>query len=759
MTRLTAHDDTLRLARMVLADEDDVDVNRARHLALLDPQDLDFDLSDQRQRLIGDYELLEKLGQGGMGVVYRARQLSLGREVAIKFLAAGPWASQDFIERFRREARSAARMQHPNIVEIYEIGQHETLNWFSMRLVRGRSLAEHLELSGPLPVDQAAGLVRTLAEAVDYAHRLGVLHLDLKPGNVLINDNGEPLIADFGLARNIDDGTTVACDDISGTPNYMAPEQVERRASRLSPATDLWGIGTILYEALCGRPPFSGPSAQATMASVVSDQPVSPQRYRKEVPPDLEAICMHCLDKKPEQRFRSARDVADDLGRFLDGHMVSVRRAGPIERLRRFVAHEPRVAGLIALVMVSLGIGFAMTAVQWQRAETALVETQAARIAAEDSSMQMQRTARMMAAMLHAHGSESVRDAQIDELIDWLERELPGDDPAQGAHMQAFTKALIAEGRSGTVGQLLASIHERFGRAFTSRALAGLDDRTDPEGLSYRLVLAHSLDLADDDARSQALDLLRQAVARHASDPDIAMLATHYCSLHPEEPCPDHYQRIAGLVPNNAISWVFRMAEPDQDEDQQRRFLREAARAEHLDDYWGTIVKKTAAAFAASGEPMPAVLSGTFSAARIQDEPELAAGLISTWSLPLPPFSHLRRLCHPDQIGPADQSRHADCVAVGHLLADSRGGLVANAVGWTMLRRLLPDTDIAREMTERRRMYEWTASQYTELMTAGHDPMPETFARDLIEHGEFEAMARRIEQYGIARQPPRDWER
>src|SRR4029079_18562124 len=177
-----------------------------RHLAFVTSDTLDLDLSDETQRRFGDYELLELVGEGGMGVVYRARQLSLDREVAVKLLSAGPWASRDFVERFQREAQNAARMQHPNIVPIHEVGTIEGLHFFSMRLIRGTSLAAQVKRAGRLPAMQAAQLVRIVAEAVDYAHRLGVLHLDLKPANVLLDENGNPHVADFGLARRAQSG-------------------------------------------------------------------------------------------------------------------------------------------------------------------------------------------------------------------------------------------------------------------------------------------------------------------------------------------------------------------------------------------------------------------------------------------------------------------------------------------------------------------------------------------------------------------------
>jgi serine/threonine protein kinase len=229
----------------------------AKHLAFLPLDSLELDLSDPEQRDFGDYELIEQLGQGGMGVVYLARQRSLQRDVALKLLAAGPWASPEFVVRFRREAQSAARLQHPNIVPIYEIGSHAELNFFSMALVRGQSLAQLLE-AGPLPPPKAARLLRTIAEAIDYAHRLGILHLDLKPANVLIDEHGEPQVADFGLARRLDEALSNDSEEVSGTPSYMAPEQAQLKSHRISTATDIYGLGAILYELLTGRPPFLG---------------------------------------------------------------------------------------------------------------------------------------------------------------------------------------------------------------------------------------------------------------------------------------------------------------------------------------------------------------------------------------------------------------------------------------------------------------------------------------------------------------------
>lgn len=343
--------------------------SQGRHLALLHTESLELDLSDPTQRNFGDYELLEMIGEGGMGVVYRARQISLDREVAIKLLAAGPWASREFIDRFLREAQNAARMQHPNIVAIHEVGSSEELHFFSMRLVRGQSLADALRKSGLFEAPRAARLMRTVAEALAYAHSLGVLHLDLKPANVLLDEDGAPHVADFGLARRLGSAMAVDNEEISGTPAYMAPEQVQARIHKLSAATDIWGLGAILHELVTGVPPFQAESAQATLTLVLEGRVRRPRRSQPRLPLDLEAVILKCLDKNPPARYASARELADDLARFIEHRAVRARPLNAAQRLARWVRREPGLAIVGALCIAALLIGLAATTQQWRRAE------------------------------------------------------------------------------------------------------------------------------------------------------------------------------------------------------------------------------------------------------------------------------------------------------------------------------------------------------------------------------------------------------
>jgi eukaryotic-like serine/threonine-protein kinase len=340
----------------------------ARHLALLPSASLELDLADPVQRDFGDYELLELIGEGGMGVVYRARQKRLDREVAVKLLAAGPWASLDFIARFEQEARSAARMQHPHIVTVHEVGVVEELHFFSMRLVRGQSLADRLRATGPMDADDAARLLRTVAEAVAYAHSLDVLHLDLKPANVLLDEAGLPHVADFGLARKLDLGASTT-NEISGTPSYMAPEQTRPDAQALTTATDIWGLGIVLFETLTGTPPFRADSIANTLKLVEEGRVPRPRHLVPTIPRDLEAIVLKCLAREPSARYASARALAEDLGRFLDRRAVHARPLNVGQRLARWMRREPGLAALSAGCLAAILIGLAATTIQWRRAE------------------------------------------------------------------------------------------------------------------------------------------------------------------------------------------------------------------------------------------------------------------------------------------------------------------------------------------------------------------------------------------------------
>ena len=274
---------------------------------------------------LSGYEVQDELGRGGMGVVYRAWDQRLHRPVAIKMLLAGDFARPDERERFEREAEAAAGLRHANIVQVYQVGDLEGRPYFTMEFVEGGSLAEKLA-GAPLAGGPAAMLLATLAEAVQAAHDRGIVHRDLKPGNVLLTDDGTPKIADFGLARRLDDGAGLTRSGIPlGTPNYMAPEQALGLTHSIGPAADVYALGAILYEALTGRPPFRADTTAETLRQVVEQEPTPPSRWNATVPRDLEVICLKCLRKEPHRRYPSAAALAADLRRFERGEPITAR--------------------------------------------------------------------------------------------------------------------------------------------------------------------------------------------------------------------------------------------------------------------------------------------------------------------------------------------------------------------------------------------------------------------------------------------------
>ena len=290
---------------------------------------------------IPGYEILGELGRGGMGVVYKARQTKLNRIVAVKMVLAGGHASSADLDRFLGEAEAVARMQHPQIVQIFETGQIDGLPYFALEFVEGGSLAGKLD-GTPLPPHEAAKLVGLLAGGMHYAHRQGIVHRDLKPANVLLTKDGTPKITDFGLAKKVEGGSGLTQSGaIMGTPSYMAPEQAGGKKG-VGPAADVYALGAILYECLTGRPPFKAATPLDTILQVVSDEPVAPTRLQSGTPRDLETICLKCLQKEPAKRYESASALADDLGRFRRGEPIVARPVGGAERAVKWVRRRPR---------------------------------------------------------------------------------------------------------------------------------------------------------------------------------------------------------------------------------------------------------------------------------------------------------------------------------------------------------------------------------------------------------------------------------
>jgi N-acetylneuraminic acid mutarotase/tRNA A-37 threonylcarbamoyl transferase component Bud32 len=312
-------------------------------------------------RYFGDYELLEEIARGGMGVIYKARQLSLNRTVAIKMILTGQLASPADVQRFLAEAEAAANLQHPNIVAIHEIGQHEGQHYFSMDYIEGKNLAQvvhEFQDQGANPdFQRIARWVKALAAAIHYAHEKGTLHRDLKPSNVLIDAADQPHITDFGLAKRVQhDSDLTISGQIIGTPNFMPPEQAAAKRGAIGPQSDIYSLGAILYFALTGQPPFQGNTTQETLTKVLHDEPASPRALNSTIPRDLATICLKCLEKDPRRRYTSAKDLADDLGRFLRDEPIVARPTGAPEKLWRLCRRHRAASGLFVLLLLLAGL-------------------------------------------------------------------------------------------------------------------------------------------------------------------------------------------------------------------------------------------------------------------------------------------------------------------------------------------------------------------------------------------------------------------
>lgn len=301
---------------------------------------------DFQPRSFGDYELLEELGRGGMGVVFKARQRSLDRIVAVKMVLRGNLASDDDLARFRAEAEAAARLAHPNIVSVYQVGDCDGQAFFSMQFVEGTTLAARVA-EGPLPPREAVRLMVPVCRAVHRAHESGILHRDLKPANVLLDADGRPHVTDFGLAKRVaaDDRLTQS-GAIVGTPSYMSPEQAAGSRGKLSPASDVYSLGTILYELLTGRPPFQAASAVDTIMLVLEQEPLPPRLLNSKIDRELEMICLRCLQKPADLRYGSAAQLADDLEAYLNGEPLALRASGLAFFLSRMLRETHHAAVL-----------------------------------------------------------------------------------------------------------------------------------------------------------------------------------------------------------------------------------------------------------------------------------------------------------------------------------------------------------------------------------------------------------------------------
>jgi eukaryotic-like serine/threonine-protein kinase len=477
------------------------------------------------------YTIITELGRGGMGVVYKARQKKLNRIVALKMVLAGAHAGPEQLARFFTEAEAVAHLQQVNIVQIYEVGEHEGLPYFSLEYVDGGSLSERIG-GKPQPVDEAAQQVELLARAMAYAHERGVVHRDLKPANILLTKDGQPKITDFGLAKRLEsDSSQTKSGTLMGTPNYMAPEQARGLVRDVGPLADVYALGVILYEMLTGRTPFLGASILDTLQQVRNQEPVPPSRLQPKVPRDLETICLKCLEKEPAKRYEGAAQLADDLHRFLAGEPILARPVAAPERLWRWCRRNKRVAALTSAVLgllVSLAIGSSVFAVVVSRqAELVRQQKEVAenneRLAKTARDEAQENEQKAVAARHEADENARVAADQRGLALDALGtlvskvqdrfRDIPAMQQLQEdllrTGLEGLRKVAASAQSSRNADGMMAEAHQRMGDVFQSVGQQAEARQQYEESHKIRLVLAETNPAPPDAQRNLAWSFVK----------------------------------------------------------------------------------------------------------------------------------------------------------------------------------------------------------------------------------------------------------
>lgn len=448
------------------------------------------------------YEILGELGRGAMGVVYRARQKGLKREVALKMVLAGDYAGPAQLARFQTEAEAVARLQHPNIVQVHEVSQCAGVPFFSMEFVDGPSLDRKLA-GKPVEPAAAARLMETLSRAMHHAHRRGVVHRDLKPANVLLTADGTPKISDFGLAKRLEEESSqTKTGTIMGTPSYMAPEQASGASRDVGPLADVYALGAILYELLTGRPPFVAANPVDTVLQVLHEEPVPPRRLQSKVPPDLEAICLKCLQKEARKRYRTAEELAEDFRRFSAGEPILARPVSNWERFWRWCRRNPRVAslsGVAASLALAIVIGSPIAVVKISQEKNAALKAEDDAVAARNLANQRADEAIQQRGLaLNAY----------ETFVDVVRRELAGRPAMQDLKRSLLATALekleeVAEGASNVrlTDKATAKAHQEMGRL--GEDLGRLADALTHYQKSYEIIRVLAAEHPDDSIESK----------------------------------------------------------------------------------------------------------------------------------------------------------------------------------------------------------------------------------------------------------------
>jgi serine/threonine protein kinase len=727
----------------------------------------DLDLDDPDDRRFGDYELLERIGRGGMGMVFRAKQLSLGREVAVKFIVGGLAGNARAVARFMAEARAAARLHHPHIVPVFEVGSVDGMHFFSMPLMRGETLAQRIAIARMTQADSVSLLLK-LGVAVDYAHSLGLLHLDLKPGNILFDEHAQPLIGDFGLARHMDDAGGVDADDVSGTPAYMAPEQIDVGRHRLSRRTDVYALGAILCELLSGVAPHGHGDTRArtqrtSVGSGAAPGVLVPMADKamiggSAVDKDLEAICLKCLRVDPQQRYQNVAELNADLARYRDGNVVSVRNPPWHERAMRSLRRNPASTLATTAALAAMAFGLATTSWQWQRAEHERREANQEKALATAQASQMRQLAGLMAAAFPA--GESARDERANSArnaVAWLKQHVSDDPSSQRAVLTSFRQALNAAHKGDVVAALVNEIVDQLGENYREQQVERLAKKGDRDSLIAAALIGIPRGVNGMSSAAHEA-VLQRLFDDHADDPLALYAAALACHVQPQH-CthPQYYARLIAQFPDNAVDWVLVPAGAKPASLELASHVLHAAKAREFDDRLAPIFTLLRAALRDQQvpesilQPMQAVVEES------EVSPSLRRNTVD--NVPVPYYGDILQVCKPTSDAMHQVAGLVDaCTTFGEKgMHSPNASLVSMMISVVIVRRLNKGTALDAEAKDYRRQYVWLDQHTWPKGPHNEAQNADRLQQDIAQYGEWEALKRQADRAGASRTPPPGW--
>jgi hypothetical protein len=635
-----------------------------------------------------------------------------------------------------------------------------------MPLIEGRSLAAVLD-QGKMKPDATVALLLKLCDAIDYAHRLGLLHLDLKPANVLLDARDEPLIADFGLARHMDNNGGVDAQEVSGTPQFMAPEQILIKQYRLTPATDIYALGAILYICLTGQSPHGNGKADDVLRRAVAGRVRAPLELKAKISRDLSAICMKCLELQPGDRYKNAAKLADDLRRVRDGLPVSVRRIGLVERAQRWLRREPRLAVATAIAALALLVGATATAWQWREAtaqrDTAIVQRDAADAARKFAIAERTRAehASALGAWLYAQNSVNWKhDYDLTRhMLQWLRERMPTNEALQATTLTSFATALNAE-KHDAASALLLPLVEIMGREYRPRVIAALEKTDAPNRYALAARLAWFDEQHETEPR-QYIRLLDLALSQQPDSIDAWNMAATFCTgprgaIHCQH--PEAIEQLIRIEPDNSYPWL--LLAMSNHGPRKNMALHEAAQRNRFDDHFRTTFSGYMEAIDRGGVPVPETIAGPMKLLSPQNGSiARRVGWFEQASFPLAAWQPLIELCNPARHALDSASGYQDCLSIGERMATSKASVIARHIGAVIVRRIAKGTPQERKMIKMRRNYEFVMAMRDSLSEAQQTNYPsEKFLADVSSEGEFEAIVNQINYYGLPTESPKDWQ-